>query len=74
MATLLEIEAAVECLSPAEKLALYQYLANQLAAPAEPARRKHRIIDIAPVHVGGILVPLDGEDEDLLGEMLEGRL
>jgi hypothetical protein len=34
--------------------------------------RQHSILDIAPVSVGGVLRPLTVED-DLLGEMLEGR-
>jgi hypothetical protein len=34
--------------------------------------RPQSILDIAPVSVGGVLRPLTAED-DLLGEMLEGR-
>ena len=34
--------------------------------------RPHSILDIAPVSVGGVLRPLTAED-DLLGDMLEGR-
>jgi hypothetical protein len=34
--------------------------------------RPHSILDIAPVSVGAVLRPLTAED-DLLGEMLEGR-
>jgi len=35
-------------------------------------RSKHSILDIQPVSLGSILCPLDIE-EDLLGEMLDGR-
>ncbi len=38
---------------------------------AQPAR-KHSVLDIPPLNVGSILRPL-GPDDDLLGEMLEGR-
>ena len=34
--------------------------------------RPHSILDIAPVSLGSVLRPLTAED-DLLGEMLEGR-
>jgi hypothetical protein len=37
-----------------------------------PAARPHSILDIAPVSVGAVLRPMTAED-DLLGEMLEGR-
>jgi hypothetical protein len=51
-----------------------------VAAEAPPDRavslRKgqgpHTILDIPPVHVGAVLRPLTSDD-DLLGEMLEGR-
>ena len=44
-----------------------------LAPEASPtAARPHSILDIAPVSVGGVLRPLTAED-DLLGEMVEGR-
>ena len=36
------------------------------------ARRSHSILDIPTVHVGAVLRPLTSDD-DLLGEMLEGR-
>ena len=44
-----------------------------LAPGAGPTiARSHSILDIAPVSVGAFLRPLTVED-DLLGEMLEGR-
>ena len=44
-----------------------------LAPGASPTlARPHSILDIAPVSVGRVLRPLTADD-DLLGEMLEGR-
>ena len=44
-----------------------------LAPGASPTiARPHSILDIAPVSLGSVLRPLTAED-DLLGEMLEGR-
>ena len=44
-----------------------------LAPGAWPAdARPHSVLDVAPVSVGAVLHPLTGDD-DLLGEMLEGR-
>jgi hypothetical protein len=44
-----------------------------LAPDAEPAlARPHSILDIAPVSLGAVLRPMTADD-DLLGEMLEGR-
>ena len=44
-----------------------------LVPGAGPAvARPHSILDIAPVSVGAVLRPMTAED-DLLGEMLEGR-
>ena len=40
--------------------------------PLPTIERPHGILDIAPVSVGSVLRPLSAED-DLLGEMLEGR-
>ncbi len=40
--------------------------------PSPTIARPHSILDIAPVSVGAVLRPLTAED-DLLGEMLEGR-
>ncbi|MGP0067657.1 MAG: hypothetical protein ACLQGP_29185 [Isosphaeraceae bacterium] len=40
--------------------------------PSPTIARSHSILDIAPVSVGAVLRPLTAED-DLFGEMLEGR-
>ena len=39
---------------------------------ATEGKRPHSILDIPPVSVGAVLRPLTADD-DLLGEMLEGR-
>src|SRR5262249_20296749 len=39
---------------------------------ATDGARRHSIVDIPPVSVGAVLRPLTSDD-DLLGEMLEGR-
>ncbi len=41
-------------------------------APALAAAEAHSILDIPPVSLGSVVAPLTS-DEDLLGEMLEGR-
>jgi hypothetical protein len=41
-------------------------------APATAASEMHSILDIPPVSLGSVVAPLTAND-DLLGEMLEGR-
>jgi hypothetical protein len=41
-------------------------------APLTRGRGPHSVLDIPPVSVGAVLRPLTSED-DLLGEMMEGR-
>jgi len=81
MSTLAEIEAAVETLRPPEQEHLFVLLAARLGrhagpslshTPAAPKPNGHSVLDIPPIHVGRILRPLSADD-DLLGEMLEGR-
>lgn len=73
MTTLTEIESAVDALPTSEKLELYRYFARQLdAASSSTPMPQHSVLDIAPVRLGSILRPLTSDD-DLLGEMLEGR-
>jgi hypothetical protein len=43
-----------------------------LAVPPREGPQPHSILDIPPVRVGAVLRPLTSDD-DLLGEMLEGR-
>ncbi len=82
MKTLAEIEAAVSILPPPAQEELFAFLAARLgrtgrAQPLseshEPAVTGHSVLDIAPAHVGRVLHPFSADD-DLLGEMLEGRM
>jgi len=47
-------------------------LTAESAAPASPKKGSHSVLDIPPVSIGAVLRPLT-PDDDLLGEMLEGR-
>lgn len=77
VSTLGEIEEAVDALPPEEKKRLLRFIAERLSSsPANStadARRQHAVLDIPPVSLGRVLRPLSPED-DLLGEMLEGRV
>jgi hypothetical protein len=70
---LAEIEKAVDHLSPSEKRELHRYLqeALQTAGTAPAAQRPHSVLDIGVVRLGSILC-VNGSDDDILGEMLEG--
>jgi hypothetical protein len=77
MTTLSEIEQAVEALPPEQKRQLVQFLLTRLgpnggATASVGSLTGHSILDIAPIHLGAVLRPLT-PDDDLLGEMLEGR-
>jgi hypothetical protein len=73
MLTLNEIENAVDHLTPEQKRELHRYLEESLRNGAQrPAHRGHGVLDIAPIRLGSVLQP-PGADDDLLGEMLEGR-
>jgi hypothetical protein len=69
MSTLAEIEAAIPSLTTEElaQLADFVVAARQKAM----ASAGHSVLDIPTVSVGAVLPPQ--EDEDVLGEMLEGR-
>ena len=78
--TLDEIEVAAKKLPPEQQLELiarvsrrlrHAYLPNGSATQTEGI--KH-ILDISPVSAGAMLVPYPSPDDDILGEMLEGRL
>lgn len=74
MSTLTEIETAVDALPVEQKLELYQYLVGRLAgANGTPnGTAGHSLLEIAPVRLGQVRQPWS-DDDDLLGEMLEGR-
>jgi hypothetical protein len=65
MTTLSEIKHVVAALPREQKHVLYHFLQLQLRGSAA----EHGVLDIAPVHLGPVLRPLD-DDEDLLAEML----
>lgn len=69
-----EIISAVTTLAPHEKLSLMQVLSLQLAPhfAEEAVQGTHSILDVPPAQLGGLLKPFNNED-DILGEMLEGR-
>ena len=71
MSTLAEIEAAVPKLNAKELAELERFVQAERRKAAPTAG--HSVLDIAPVNVGRILRPLSSAD-DLLGEMLEGRM
>jgi hypothetical protein len=71
MTTLAEIEVAAAALRPAEQRKLFNWLAARLRQN-EPSS-SHSVLDIAPVDLGELLKPLT-RDDDLLDEMLEGRV
>lgn len=77
MSSLAEVERAAGTLPKHEMKRLFVFLAGQLGRNGIPGEAnqpagRHGVLDIPPVHLGRML-PLSGED-DLLGEILEGRL
>ncbi|MGD0899880.1 MAG: hypothetical protein ABR915_18765 [Thermoguttaceae bacterium] len=76
MHDLTELETAADALPPHEKRELLQFLVSRLREEGidAPDMRlpSHSVLEIEPVSVGALLQPL-GRDDDLLGEMLEGR-
>ena len=78
MTTLAEIEHAADALPPEQKQHLVRFLLTRLGpqggitVPITASPPGHSILEIQPVHLGAVLRPLT-RDDDLLGEMLEGR-
>lgn len=77
MSSLAEIKRAAGTLPKHEMERLFVFLAGQLGRTEMSGESTHPVcghgvLDISPVHLGRML-PHSGED-DLLGEMLEGRL
>ena len=76
MHDLTALETAADALPPQEKRELVQFLVKRLREEGVDTAGlhmpSHSVLDIEPVSVGAILQPLGGDD-DLLGEMLEGR-
>jgi hypothetical protein len=69
-----EIEKAVDSLTADQKRELHRYLEESLdiSISASGGANGHSVLDIAAIHLGSTLRPPNGDD-DLLGEMLEGR-
>ena len=79
MNTLSEIATAAESLPIDQKRRLVQLLVTRLTeqdaaktAQSLVLARRQSVLDVPPVHLGAVLRPLT-RDDDLLGEMLEGR-
>jgi hypothetical protein len=76
MYDLTELETAADALPAPEKRELLQFLVSRLheegVDTADVHLPSHSVLDIEPVSIGALLQPL-GRDDDLLGEMLEGR-
>lgn len=76
MHDLTDLETAANALPPQEKRELLQFLLLRLREEgidtADLRPPSHSLLDIEPVSVGSLLQPL-GRNDDLLGEMLEGR-
>ncbi|GEM_PF-2346093 len=77
MSSLAEIEQAAGSLPKREMERLFIFLAGQLGHSLSPggsnaAPGRHGILDIPPAHLGQMLPQADRDD--LLGDMLEGRV
>ena len=76
MHDLAELETAADALPTREKRELLQFLLSRLHEEGIDTTDlhlpSHSVLDIKPVSVGALLEPL-GREDDLLGEMLEGR-
>jgi hypothetical protein len=76
MHDLTELETAADALPAQEKRELLQFLVSRLHEEgidtADLHLPGHSVLDIELVSVGALLQP-PGPDDDLLGEMLEGR-
>jgi hypothetical protein len=72
MSTLSEIEAAAKALPLADQESLLEWLSSRVKQRREETHHGHSVLDIEPVSLGRILRPFNADD-DLLGEMLEGR-
>lgn len=71
--TLADVEAAAAALPLDEQKQLLRSLESRIGQDVAKPPSKHSVLDIPTVSVGEILQPLT-RDDDLLGEMLEGRM
>lgn len=76
MNDLTQLEAFADALPVDDKRELAQFLLSRLRSEgvntADLHSPSHSVLDIKPVSLGRVLQPLDADD-DLLGDMLEGR-
>lgn len=72
MSTLAEIEAAAEALPRDQQESLLNWLAARLRTRGLRTTEPQSVLDIAPVSLGKV-IRLPDADDDILGEMLEGR-
>ncbi len=72
MSTLTEIERAADALTLDQQERLFEWLSERMHGRGLSTSSPHSVLDIAPVSLGQVIRPLGSED-DLLGEMLEGR-
>ena len=72
MSTLTEIERAADSLPLEQQENLFEWLAEQLRRRRLGNASPHSVLEIPSVSLGQVICPLN-RDDDLLGEMLEGR-
>jgi len=72
MSTLTEIERAADALPQDQHESLLEWLSERMRRWRLNTASPHSVLDIAPVSLGRVIRPL-GQDEDVLGEMLEDR-
>jgi hypothetical protein len=72
MSTLTEIERAADALPQDQQESLFKWLSERMRREHLNSASPHSVLDIPPVSLGRMIRPL-GQDDDLLGEMLEER-
>jgi hypothetical protein len=68
MSTLTEIERAADALPLDQQESLVEWLSGRIHNRRSSGALPHSVLDIAPVSLGGMILPLS-PDDDLLGEM-----
>jgi len=68
----MEIERAADALPLEQQENLFEWLAERVRRRRLDGASAHSVLDIPPVSLGRMIRPLN-LDDDLLGEMLEGR-
>jgi hypothetical protein len=72
MSTLTEIEQAADALPWDQQESLFKWLSERMRKRNFDRASLHSVLDIPPVSLGRVIRPLTSDD-DLLGEMLDGR-